>query len=636
MRPLATLSPLPGKLTRAAQLAYGLAAFIATAAIWGWAIDLPRLRDLGADFAPMAPGEALAFLLLASSFYASHRDDYRSRRAAYSAAAVAGAIGLFGLVEALSGESLGMSFGVAAMSSATCIMVLALALVTPLARDFKLVGLSANGSAAGAIGAVAFFALLGASLRVLRFDIGAPLLALSAPGAVAALLAAFALAMGRPTPWLIDTLSSRRTGAVVTRWLLPAAFFVPMTIGWIRLLAEREGLFGEAFGMSLFTFIIIGTFSALVLWVARTLDRIAAQRAQAEVQADEQREWLQVTLAAIGDGVIATDGGGRVRFLNAAAQRLTGWRADEAGGRPVAELLSLFDERDGRTIESPLQMALRRRSAICSGLSIVLPSRSSNSDSSSATGRPPASSARQPVSRCAAALRKRTRPPPSVAITPSPMAASVTWSHSRCSSACTSACARCAAMRSSVRATHSTSALNVPMMMKVKSDMPKASPNRPSRSASRRIQPIVIGTKNAAGSSQRVTTAPVRLLESVSISHGVGRPMASANAASRAATAPGADSASSGAPMSKRSTRRLAPRSAKKATAPIAPAALPLAERPTSLKSRASGVTSASASTMMQVADDIAATPKLMPRDSPLSASTKPNRPIAPATAAAL
>ncbi|MFL6566792.1 MAG: ATP-binding protein [Burkholderiales bacterium] len=367
MRPLATLSPLLGKLSRAAQLAYGLAALIATAAIWGWAIEVPRLRDLGADFAPMAPGEALAFLLLASSFYASQHDDYRSRRAAYSAAAVAGAIGLFGLVEALSGEPLGMSFGVAAMSSATCIMVLALALVTPLARDFKIFGGSANGIAAGAIGAVAFFALLGASLRVLRFDVGAPLLALSAPGAVAALLAAFALAIGRPTPWLVDTLSSRRTGAVVTRWLLPAAFFVPMTIGWIRLLAEREGLFGEAFGMSLFTFIIIGTFSALVLWVAHTLDRIAAQRAQAEVQADEQREWLQVTLASIGDGVIATDSGGRVRFLNAAAQRLTGWRADEAAGRPVDELLSLFDERDGRTVESPLQTALRRRTAAAAG-----------------------------------------------------------------------------------------------------------------------------------------------------------------------------------------------------------------------------------------------------------------------------
>jgi PAS domain S-box-containing protein len=367
MRPLATLSPLLGKLDRAAQLAYGLAAVIATAALWGWALDVPRLRHLGADFAPMAPGEALAFLLLASSFYASQREGDRHRRASYSAAAVSAAIGLFGLVEALSGQALGMSFGVAAMSAATSIMVLALALVTPLARDFKVFGLSANGMAAGAIGAVAFFALLGASLRVLRFDVGAPLLALSAPGAVAALFAAVALAIGRPTPWLVDTLSSKRTGAVVTRWLLPAAFFVPMTIGWVRLFAEREGLFGEAFGMSLFTFIIIGTFSALVLWVAHSLDRSAAQRVQAEEQAEEQREWLQVTLASIGDGVIATDGAGRVRFLNAAAQRLTGWRADEAAAKPVDELLSLFDERDGKAVESPLRTALRRRTAAAAG-----------------------------------------------------------------------------------------------------------------------------------------------------------------------------------------------------------------------------------------------------------------------------
>src|SRR5947208_8349329 len=114
-----------------------------------------------------------------------------------------------------------------------------------------------------------------------------------------------------------------------------------MPIGWIRLFAEREGVFGEAFGMSLFTFVMIGSFSALVLWVARTLDRIAAQRAQAEEQAEEQREWLQVTLASIGDGVIATDAAGRVRFLNAAAQRLTGWRAAEGAGRPFTDLLQL-------------------------------------------------------------------------------------------------------------------------------------------------------------------------------------------------------------------------------------------------------------------------------------------------------
>src|SRR6185436_8727801 len=113
----------------------------------------------------------------------------------------------------------------------------------------------------------------------------------------------------------------------------------------------------------LFTLMMIATIGALVLWVARTLDHIAAQREQAEGEATEQREWLQVTLAAIGDGVIATDASGQVRFLNTAAQRLTGWRAAEAAGRPIDELLSLFDERDNAPIACPLHAALEQRAA---------------------------------------------------------------------------------------------------------------------------------------------------------------------------------------------------------------------------------------------------------------------------------
>ncbi|HEX2334751.1 MAG TPA: ATP-binding protein, partial [Burkholderiales bacterium] len=186
----------------------------------------------------------------------------------------------------------------------------------------------------------------------------------SAPGAVAAMLAAIGLAAARPTPWLLETLAGRSIGAVVTRWLLPAAFIVPLAVGWTRLFAEREGLFGEAVGMALFTTVMIAGFGALVLWVARTLEDHERKRAQAEEQAGETREWLQVTLAAIGDGVIATDREGRVRFLNAAAQRLTGWRAAEAAGRPIEELVRLFDERNNASLEVPLHGALRVRASV--------------------------------------------------------------------------------------------------------------------------------------------------------------------------------------------------------------------------------------------------------------------------------
>src|SRR3954469_25974282 len=364
-------SPLARRLARISRAAYGAVAAIGAAALWGWALGVPALRDLGADFAPMVPAAALACLLLAASFFAAQSG--RARTGAL-AAALAALIALLTIAEALSGLPLGSGFEWLAadgktgtMSIPACLSVLLIALVTPLRRDRTVFGVSVNGLGAGIIGTIAFFALLGLSLRVLRFDVAAPLLGFSAPAAVATMLAAIGLACARPSAWLLDTLASKRTGAVVTRWLLPAALVVPIAVGWMRLYAEREGLFGEAFGMALFTMVMIAWFSSLILWVARTLDHSAAQRAQAEGAASEQREWLQVTLASIGDGVIATDASGRVRFLNAAAQRLTGWRAAEAAARPLDQLLSLYDERDGKALRNPLNLALQTRAACAAG-----------------------------------------------------------------------------------------------------------------------------------------------------------------------------------------------------------------------------------------------------------------------------
>jgi PAS domain S-box-containing protein len=58
----------------------------------------------------------------------------------------------------------------------------------------------------------------------------------------------------------------------------------------------------------------------------------------------EQHERLRVTLQSIGDGVITTDAQGRVVWLNPVAERLTGWPAAEAVGKPLTEIFRIFDE----------------------------------------------------------------------------------------------------------------------------------------------------------------------------------------------------------------------------------------------------------------------------------------------------
>ncbi len=54
-----------------------------------------------------------------------------------------------------------------------------------------------------------------------------------------------------------------------------------------------------------------------------------------------EHELAQVTLRSIGDAVISSDEHGRIHFLNAAAEALTGWSAADARNRPLGEVFQV-------------------------------------------------------------------------------------------------------------------------------------------------------------------------------------------------------------------------------------------------------------------------------------------------------
>ena len=87
-------------------------------------------------------------------------------------------------------------------------------------------------------------------------------------------------------------------------------------------------------------------------------ERTAALQTSKDV-IQEQREWLRVTLASIGDAVMATDKSGRVTFLNAVAEGLTGWTLGGAAGRPVTEVFHIINEQSRKTVEDPVGRVLR-------------------------------------------------------------------------------------------------------------------------------------------------------------------------------------------------------------------------------------------------------------------------------------
>lgn len=82
-------------------------------------------------------------------------------------------------------------------------------------------------------------------------------------------------------------------------------------------------------------------------------------RKEMEAQLAAEKERLTVTLRSIADGVIAADTQGRVLLMNPVAERLTGWTQDEALGKPVARVLSIFDEKTGDNLPCPGDQALQ-------------------------------------------------------------------------------------------------------------------------------------------------------------------------------------------------------------------------------------------------------------------------------------
>ncbi len=93
----------------------------------------------------------------------------------------------------------------------------------------------------------------------------------------------------------------------------------------------------------------------------RSAVEVALYKVDLERTLSEHREWLQTTLLSVSDGVIATHSNGLVRLMNPVAEKLTGWANADAAGRPIDEVLVIFDENERVKAPNLVHRALYER-----------------------------------------------------------------------------------------------------------------------------------------------------------------------------------------------------------------------------------------------------------------------------------
>jgi PAS domain S-box-containing protein len=97
----------------------------------------------------------------------------------------------------------------------------------------------------------------------------------------------------------------------------------------------------------------LGALALILLVLLRSL----SERNRALLFTSEQR--LRTIFTSIGDGVIATDRSGCIERMNTVAEELTGWKLDQARGRPLEAVFRIVHEHTRAPVENPVARVLR-------------------------------------------------------------------------------------------------------------------------------------------------------------------------------------------------------------------------------------------------------------------------------------
>ena len=76
-----------------------------------------------------------------------------------------------------------------------------------------------------------------------------------------------------------------------------------------------------------------------------------------------ENEVANMTLDSIGEAVLRTDIQGKVTYLNRKAEEMTGWRREEARGRPMTDVLQLIENVGGPAVGNAVGIAIQEDQA---------------------------------------------------------------------------------------------------------------------------------------------------------------------------------------------------------------------------------------------------------------------------------
>ncbi len=324
----------------------------------GWQFDIPALKSVVTGLATTKANTAIAFILVGTSLWL--RVNEKSNRQVYFAAqACAGVAALLSLLTI--GEYIsGMNFGIdqliyrdiqtaeashpGRMSLTTAfnfalLGVAILILDVELRRNF----LPAQFFALIA-GAVAAIALIGYLYGVDSLYSVGLYSSMALHTALGSALLSLGILCARPQKGFMEIAVTETAGGIVLRRLMPLTVVILVVLGWLRLRGQQAGFYDTNFGLALMVLLSAASLS-VVLWLnAGRLNRVDAERRQAEEKLTLSEQRAQALIENSWDAIALFGADGTILYGSPSTPQILGYRLDEFVGRNAFELIHPEDQ----------------------------------------------------------------------------------------------------------------------------------------------------------------------------------------------------------------------------------------------------------------------------------------------------
>jgi len=286
-----------GRVRAVARVSAAVAAGLALLTLFAWGSGSRWPLDVSRPSAVLKPQSCAAILLLAAAVLAAASRWRGSERARTVLALAGGTLPVLALVQYATGLSVGIDlvlFREALLAAGTtppgrmsvltatflCLVATSLALPAPRTRLAERV---TDGFATTIV--IACFVILGFQLQGSSAEgLHLTVLPVSASAAVALFGIGLAALLARPERGWLEPVLREDAGGHLLRRMLPGAGLLPFVLGFAVVFGASRDLFGVRTAIGLLVGAVVLPLAALVIWSARSINRLASERTRSEVR----------------------------------------------------------------------------------------------------------------------------------------------------------------------------------------------------------------------------------------------------------------------------------------------------------------------------------------------------------------